>query len=677
MAKESPYALLAAAAMIPLYQVATASGVEASISNTLALIISAQGANLLSSYIWKLREKQFSDEKLVEKIRQDSISDPKIRQALDEILLKLNAVSLAREMSLTEFDQEWLRSTLREELQRMGNLEIFRPLIEAETVNIVNIYQFYRQREGALDEASFNSFLKGYLEGVSSLYNRARLFGDGSMRSGGGNPRSDLTDIFAPLSFKVFRSPKREEIEEFIGDEEDDVKRRRSYLKAVEEIRAKGDDVQLPDLLCVGKRLAVIGGAGSGKSTIVDYLAVNLAKAAHGLLVSSSAKKILTLPFNLPVGANGFIPVVVSLRSYQQYKNDCLQKVGYRLDNPRAGTIAGFIPWELGRSLSLNMDLQELNDFFHSLLSAGGCLLMLDGLDEVVNRKERARVCEQIERITALYPNNAILVTAREAGYGGDAVFSTDFIRLDVQAIDEEQTRSLVKNWCIKLYPADVENQTENILREIEEINRRYRERGVPPLINSPLMVTMVVSVKWTETKLPRERARLYEAAVKVVLNAQYVSEDESRDELVRAWGGEPEEQREWLQTLALQMHTNGEGGAAVPEEFVRRTLAEEMDPPMKAQQIDQFILAVRSRGGLFEERAELFQFIHLTFQEFLSARCIVMDEELGWTEELEKHIPDTWWREAFLLTCGFAWDMHRKKGRKYIARLSAQQKDG
>ena len=36
----------------------------------------------------------------------------------------------------------------------------------------------------------------------------------------------------------------------------------------------------------------------------------------------------------------------------------------------------------------------------------------------------------------------------------------------------------------------------------------------------------------------------------------------------------------------------------------------------------------MRSRGGLFEERAELFQFTHLTFQEFLSARLLTKDRE-------------------------------------------------
>ena len=48
----------------------------------------------------------------------------------------------------------------------------------------------------------------------------------------------------------------------------------------------------------------------------------------------------------------------------------------------------------------------------------------------------------------------------------------------------------------------------------------------------------MVVSVAWGETELPRERARLYEACVKVILQGQYIPEDpdQVRQKLVE-WG--------------------------------------------------------------------------------------------------------------------------------------------
>ena len=133
----------------------------------------------------------------------------------------------------------------------------------------------------------------------------------------------------------------------------------------------------------------------------------------------------------------------------------------------------------------------------------------------------------------------------------------------------------------------------------------------LPPLVSTPLLTTMVVSVKWGETELPRERAKLYEACVKVILQAQYVPDDPARQTLVE-WGGAWEDQRNWLATLALAMHEGGRAGAAVPGP-VREVLQGELAPTSVAQ----FLEAVRYRGGLLEERAELFQFVHLTFQDF------------------------------------------------------------
>ncbi len=205
------------------------------------------------------------------------------------------------------------------------------------------------------------------------------------------------------------------------------------------------------------------------------------------------------------------------------------------MKNPAPGTLAGLIPWYLRRR-SPALELSE--DFFDRMLLGGGCLLVLDGLDEVANRAERGRVHAQVENIANdIYPGNLLLVTARKSGYREDAVFGDDFARLDVQPLNDGQIEVLVGNWCRQLYPEAVETQTGEILAAIGNINQRYQSQSLPPLVSTPLMTTMVVSVKWGENELPRERARLYEAAVKVILQAQYLENDEAQQELV-SWGG-------------------------------------------------------------------------------------------------------------------------------------------
>jgi formylglycine-generating enzyme required for sulfatase activity len=158
---------------------------------------------------------------------------------------------------------------------------------------------------------------------------------------------------------------------------------------------------------------------------------------------------------------------------------------------------------------------------------------------------------------------------------------------------------------------------------------------------------------------------------VKVILQAQYVPDDPARQALVE-WGGAWEDQRNWLATLALAMHEGGRAGAAVPEVRVREVLQRELAPTSVAQ----FLEAVRYRGGLLEERAELFQFVHLTFQEFLTARWLAKQRQTAWPH-LQPHLTDAWWREVFLLTYGFAQMDHPPFAREYLEWLSTQTGPG
>ena len=106
------------------------------------------------------------------------------------------------------------------------------------------------------------------------------------------------------------------------------------------------------------------------------------------------------------------------------------------LSDPRAGTLAGFIPWYLRRR---NPALELSQDFFDRILTGGGCLLMIDGLDEIASREQRGQVREEVENLVHdIYPGNRMIVTAREAGYRDEAVFGDDFLRLDVQAMDDD-----------------------------------------------------------------------------------------------------------------------------------------------------------------------------------------------------------------------------------------------
>jgi Sulfatase-modifying factor enzyme 1/NACHT domain len=523
-----------------------------------------------------------------------------------------------------------------------------------------HIYHVYQSAPGrkALRQQDIERILSDYLRWVYNAYSKARLYGLESSPTARGRPVRALAEVFVHVTLRRVQPPRRIEVEERARQMQGDATR--AYLRLVEEKHQEGDTVPLQRLLTLHDRVVVIGGAGSGKSTLLAYLAASLAEAA---LQGQRAG------VDLPPGKTTLVPLLIPLRYFREYVRWCAHAPQEHVRQPRAGTLAGFIPWYLKRR---NPALETSEDFFDRLLLGGGCLLMLDGLDEVVSRTDRSQVRQQVEDLVHdVYPGNQVLVTAREAGYREDAVFGDDFVRLDVQRLDNEQIRTLVGNWCVQLYPGEVEARTDELVQAIQEINDLRTDRDLPPLVSTPLLTTMVVSVKWGETELPRERAKLYEACVKVILQAQYVPDDPARQALVE-WGGAWEDQRNWLATLALAMHEGGRAGAAVPEIRVREVLQGELAPTSVAQ----FLEAVRYRGGLLEERAELFQFVHLTFQEFLTARWLAKQRQGAWPH-LQPNLTDAWWREVFLLTYGFAQMDHPPFAREYLEWLSTQTGDG
>ena len=520
-----------------------------------------------------------------------------------------------------------------------------------------DIYQIYQAPAGQpkLSQAEFERILDKYLHWVVNAYSKARLYGLESLHTTHGQPAvRQLADVFVPLSLRRLRPPSRAEIEADLPPDAAPLDRARAFLKLVEERRSQGEQVQLDELLLAGPRLALIGGAGSGKSTLLAYLAANL---AAGALAGQAP------PFRLPDKRRSLVPLLVPLRYYREYLDLCQASPGERLKGIHAGKLADFVPWYLRQR---SQRLEASQDFFDRLLLGKGCLLMLDGLDEITSQAERGRVRQQVEDLADdVYPGNRFLVTARESGYQESAVFSDDFTRLDVQLLDDDQIRALIANWCRALYPAEEEQRTQELVQAVGEINARRAASALAPLVSTPLMVSMVVSVKWGEAELPRERAKLYEAAVRVILQAQYIPDDLARKELVD-WGGDWGEQREWLASLALAMHGGGQAGAAFEEHQVRAALA----PLLPPEQLARFLQAVQLRGGLFEEKAGLYQFIHLTFQEFLCARLLAKRRDLDGAG-LQERLLDPWWRETLLLIYGFAQADYAPFARQYLDWLS------
>jgi len=511
--------------------------------------------------------------------------------------------------------------------------------------HVTRLYNVYQTAPGKprLSEADFRKVLDDYLDWVKREYGYSRLHGLQNLQNTGALSKP-LTQVYTSL---VARS--RPAVES--GGQR--VKSRRQSQGGITpewlEREAESQPIDMADLLTLGERIAVVGSAGSGKTTYLSFVAVSLAAALRGETLDARLKP--PAPERpLPV------PLIAPLRFWKVYRDECAQVPGLRITHaPDHGSLGAFLLWFL-RARYKNFD--AAGDFFERLLKGGhGALILLDGLDEVVNVAERRVVRDEVERLLRVqYPGNRCLVTAREAGYR-DAPFGDDFVRCDVQPLTAEQIGALVTAWCEQIYPqaTDRDAAGSDLQQAIERLNRERSERGQAPLVATPLMVTMVVSVKYSRRELPRERAKLYDACVDVILNSEYTGrEDEAgARQTVVSLGGPPDKQREWLSVLAFRMHQGGQAGATLDEDALKAILLPVFAERGEGARLPAFIDTIRHRGNLLEERGERFQFLHLTFQEYLAAQFLARQ----WTEQsadfLARIAVDEWWREAVLLTAG------------------------
>jgi predicted NACHT family NTPase len=59
--------------------------------------------------------------------------------------------------------------------------------------------------------------------------------------------------------------------------------------------------------------------------------------------------------------------------------------------------------------------------YFERRLQGGRCVVLLDGLDEVLDQASHDRVVREIQRFNHEYPDNWLVVTYRVAGWRGRA----------------------------------------------------------------------------------------------------------------------------------------------------------------------------------------------------------------------------------------------------------------
>lgn len=458
--------------------------------------------------------------------------------------------------------------------------------------------------------------------------------------------------------------------------------------KAYVLLRAKwmgwgGADIALNKVLGSGNRLVIIGGPGSGKTTVLMHMAWALAssllsgqpdpaRSRLGPLMKPSApdeqgrskKPEKCKPSELP------LPIFVPLASFARYRRNLASNAP-----ARERTLAYFISHHL---ISKQADFDLPVDFFVKLLKDGqDVLLLLDGLDEVANENERAEVRQSVEELVGGRKDMRVVVTCRTVAYrSGRTALGANFREIAVQPLDfERHIAPMVRQAYACIYPHDTALRAEranDLLSSIQRLEAERRARlgkQAEALVDSPLLVRLLLIVHFNNRKLPEERAELFEKAINALLQVDYGREESDIRELSTDW----KLYRDMAQHLAFYMHQQGrDQGREIEELALRKALREETEFKPR---IDDFLGHARQRGSVLEERDGAYRFIHLALQEFLVARYLreVVGEEgrEAILAVLNNRLDDPWWREPILLLVGYMAINATRSARDFISALA------
>jgi formylglycine-generating enzyme required for sulfatase activity len=188
----------------------------------------------------------------------------------------------------------------------------------------------------------------------------------------------------------------------------------------------------------------------------------------------------------------------------------------------------------------------------------------------------------------------------------------------------------------------------------------------------------MIVIVHFSKRKLPEQRAELYKEVVETLLTASHHFDVDVAQALEESGGISMSQRRDLLGRLAFYMHQQGEGTRSVEEENLKSELLDYLKPQEGAERaseiVNAFIVTARQRASFLDERSGRYQFVHLSFQEFLIAHYLAetkrdVDQIADFLED--RRLADPWWREPTLLLLGYLSDSSRRTANELARRLA------
>ncbi|MEV4505739.1 NACHT domain-containing protein [Streptomyces klenkii] len=379
------------------------------------------------------------------------------------------------------------------------------------------------------------------------------------------------------------------------------------------------------------ERMLLRGPAGSGKSTLVQWLATNAARRTFAAEYFEW---------------NCCVPFVLRLRTLTQ-RGGALPGPGGFL-SAAGNPLAGMAP----------------AGWAEDLLSHGSALVLIDGVDEVP-ADQRRRTREWLQSLLTAFPKARYVVTTRPSAVPEDWLDGQGFTAYALQPMDREDIRRFIAHWH---RAAGAEGAFEESLQQAVATRRELGR-----LATNPLMCALLCALnRDRRMHLPRARKELYDAALDMLL----VRRDTERDIGAALEGVDltRDEQTLLLQRLAYWLIRNGQTEAACEDavEMIEEWLA--AMPQVRAQgDAERVFRHLLIRSGLLREPIPgSVHFVHRTFQDYLGARAAVEARDFGL---LVSKAHDDQWEDVVRMAVGHARPEERARVLRQLMRRADRVK--
>ena len=358
--------------------------------------------------------------------------------------------------------------------------------------------------------------------------------------------------------------------------------------------------------LKVARRMVVLGDPGAGKTTMLRWIATAYLLRCREDPAYSQFPDAQTLP------GRRWIPLLIRCRDLGE------------VDLCRSFT--DFLAQHLRKTELLPEDAEIMKAVVLDRIAKGEVLLLVDGLDEITNALVRVTFCKELECTAARYPEASVIITSRIVGYRDMPYrMGVGFEHGVIAELVRDDKDLFARRWVEVTEQHKSTEEKEKLAQEM--LDALHSNNRIEKLTGNPMLLTTLALIKRKVGKLPSRRNKLYSEAVSVLLNWNPLHETIEEEEAV------PQ-----LEYLAYEMCYRGV--QRLTEDEVLQLLEKVREEYLNVRAIrrrspEEFLRLLEARSSILIKSGSLWlsnqvretpvwEFRHLTLQEYLAARALI-----------------------------------------------------